>query len=220
MGAMAPRNINGAGNVDRWQVDSSTIDRREESDGIERAGDSLLPPSNEVDRMSESGDMTAVLVALMTKMAREDRQASQRNELAAAEASWQAIDRKVQALHDKADHMRTEGWVEGGAMMVEGAASMGSAATSRDATKAILKGVGEGASGAGKVGGGNERAAQSLDDARVATADAAKDAADRFLKIHGDSAADAREHMRKISEWYSEMKRTKESTVQAAFHRA
>ncbi len=197
---------------------SSGAHRGEASE--DTAGSSLLPEPGELARLMDSGDMTAVLAALMSKMSREERQASQRNEVAAADAAWAAGERKVQALHEKAEHILHEGIIEGVSLMAQGAASIGTGAVNAERTKVYIKGSGELFAGAAKPFAASERAAQTLDDARIARADRAKDVADRFAKIHSDSASDARDMMRKICEWFLDMKRTKESTLQAAIHRA
>lgn len=190
------------------------------TDGV---GASLLPEPG-LAHFADSGDVATMLAVLMTKSAREDRDLARKDERAAAEAAWQQGEAKVRDLHDKADHIRAEGWTEGLTTMAAGACDIASGVQgldkAGDRASALWHGAGEAFSGAGKIGAGAYRAEQTLDDARAEHDGNAKDRSEQVEKSSHESVQDARDFLKKIVDWYSEMKKAKASTLQNAIFRA
>jgi hypothetical protein len=191
--------------------------------GDDSSGATLLPDPA-LSQLANSGDFVAMLAAVMTQMARQDRDSSRKDERQAAEVAWQQGEAKVRDLQDKADHIRAEGWTEGLTTMAQGACDIGGGLCGTDKAgdraASIWRGSGEGFASLGKIGGNEFKAQATLDDARADHDGNAKEVSERFVKLHHESLQDARDLLRKIAQWYSDMKKAQESTVQAALHRA
>jgi hypothetical protein len=160
------------------------------------------------------GDIGAEISALMVASTREERR-SLGNQRVTQEAAIEAANsREIQAMHDNADDLRTQGWVTGGFQMAAGGCSMSAAiAGSKTSAGERWQAAGELTGGLGKIVDGQLKAAIEDDATAQTLASQEADRGKRALGDLNDSLGDTRELLRSVIDFYKEYEQTKNQTA-------
>jgi hypothetical protein len=186
---------------------------------------SLLPAP---DTVLLSGDMGAAIAALAVQQGNAEEQ----TETQAAEAQDTLQDNaeaaQVATLHSEASTMRAGAWESGLLQIGAGVCTMGSAGVSMgtggSATggqiATLLKGAGEGVTGAGTIVGGLSKAAATDLDASATASKALADAAGRAGDLDRDAHKSAESFVQAALDFYREYAQAKAQAEAAALHGA
>jgi hypothetical protein len=158
---------------------------------------------------SMGGDVGDQVAALMVENGEAERTTDHQARDAAREAESQADTAQVQALHDEASSMRTQGWVDA-------AAGVGNAILKAYGTP-IGQAAGEAAT---KVGDSAFSATQHDDEATAAADKAAADQAQAAAQDDTDAANDASQSIQTALDFDRTVQTTEAQTQLAALHRA
>ena len=177
---------------------------------------SILP-----DPASFSGDPGAELAALAVKSGELQQTTAQRARDAEQQLQANADRQQVDALHQKADHMRREGMLTGVGMAVQGLGDLGGGVFAKDQLQlSIYGGAGKLAYGTTQILAASPRADAANDDARAAEARAASDEAKSAADDLHDVKKGAGDFISAALDFYREYTSAQASASSAALHRA
>lgn len=192
------------------------------------------PQSSIITLLEASGDPGAELAALAVQSGETQRTGADaaRDSYERAEASEDA--QEVDAMKQKADHIRCEAWTEGVGMILQGGLEIGGSCEALDdmgdaptqaslvrsnAEMSAFRGAGNAVSGVANVVAAGSKAAQATDDAAAAQhradADLAKAAAD---DMH-DASKDAGDLVKAALDFYNGYVSSEAQTRAAAVHK-
>jgi hypothetical protein len=199
---------------------TSAVQTHVDTDGTaaSEAGGSLL--SQPVDLGGYGGDDLAELASLLTRADQRDRATSRTLQATEYFAEAKEDAAKVQAMHDKADHIRAEGWTTGLAEIGSGACGLFAGTTTQvpgkldpndgwKAGAAALEAI-------GKVGGAQFKADQTEDDAKAAVHESAAKSADRFAQQCHQDELDSQEALKKVAEFLRGVREAQNGALSAA----
>jgi hypothetical protein len=154
------------------------------------------------------GDLGAEVAALSIQNGQDERTTAhiERDNEEAAEAAADAA--QVQAMHDEASSLRTQGWVDG-------AMAVGTAVL-----KAYCPAAGAAADGCTKVADGALSAAQKDHEAEATGSKAASDQAQTAVKDADETATSATSTINAALDFYRGYAAAESAAQQAALHRA
>jgi hypothetical protein len=181
-------------------------------------GGSLL--SQPVDLAGYGGDALAELASLLTSADQRDRATSRTLQATEYFAEAREDAAKVQAMHDKGDHIRAEGWAAGLGEIASGACGFFAATTTQVPGK-LDPNDGWKAGGAaletiGKVGSAQFKADQTEDDAKTAIHEAGAKSADRFAQQCHQDELDSQEALKKVAEFLRGVREAQNGALSAA----
>jgi hypothetical protein len=153
-------------------------------------------------------DIGAQVAALAIENGDEERATAHVERDAEEHAEAAADAAQVQAMHDEASNMRTQGWVDGG--IAVGAAALQSYCPAAAAA----------VQGGAKVGDACFQAKQHDDEATAAAQKAASDQAQTAVKDDSDTATDANAAISTALDFYRTYTATEAAAQQAALHHA
>lgn len=185
----------------------------------EAAPPELLPKSS-YDELMSSGDVGAMVAAMLLKASANSRATARAAKEAALRSEEAAARAKLELMQDKADASLVAGIVGGGATAVSGLVSGSCAFANGDKAEKALTGAAKGLDGSGNV-------ARSVWDFDAANREIEVQAQERRLlqakrgvESASDDDRDARELARKVLGFYAEYQRSKEDARKAALFRA
>jgi hypothetical protein len=196
------------------------------AEGDEADTPSLPAPASTV----VGDDIFAALAVLLTQLHQNERKSARESQGVEDAAKDKEDAAEVQAMHDKANDLRSEGLVTGLAEIGAGVADILSAGCDASAARtddkiviadrklgsAVFGGASKGLEGAGKIAGGIYRTAQAQDDANAKSHAASASTYDRASKRAHDEEMDARDATKKVMEWLKEMRSAQDAARNAA----
>jgi hypothetical protein len=153
-------------------------------------------------------DMGAEVAALAIENGDDERTTAHVERDAEEHTEAMADAAQVQAMHDEASNMRTQGWFDGG--MAVGTAVL----------RAYCPAASAAIEGGTKVGDACFQSAQHDDEATAAAQKAAGDQAETAVKDATDTASDANADISTALDFYRTYTATEAATQQAALHHA
>jgi hypothetical protein len=173
------------------------------------------------DPASLSGDPGAELAARAVKSGELQQSTAQKARDAQEQLEVNADRQQVDALHQKADHLRTEGFLEGAGMAAEGAGDLGGGLLARDHSQLVAcDGAGKAAEGTARIFAAMPKADSANDDARAAEARSAADQAKTAADDLHDAKKGAGDFISAALDFYREYTSAQASASAAALHRA
>ena len=169
------------------------------------------------------GDPITEVAVLLARSFREERKQAQDASDAAEAARVREVEQQVQKMREKADALRTEGWIRGATMAVSGGFSavgalraMGKSDADATNTMTTFSACGKGVEGIGMgLGGSYDATAQERQgeaDLHEARANVHKVTSEKYR----DEADEAQRMVRKVMEFLEQAKASRDATGGAA----
>lgn len=194
-----------------FDVDSSMPEAR---DAGTREAPSVLPSPNA--RLQTSGDVGAMIAAMLLSSAQTSREIARRTRDAAAAAEDVAQAQKIEHMEEAAK-WRFVGGVTGGAMKVASGAAEGGGEIGRNYP---IKAASKPLEGGGDVGKSITDYVAAQEDIEVQHADRALTQAKRNVDAASEMDRDSKELLNRTLGYYAEYMRAKEDATKAALFRA
>jgi hypothetical protein len=213
-------NVNGVQFQAKYGVDAAS--------GEGERGTSVAPPPcrsavlmrEPIGVASLGGDTMTQLAVLLAQEDNQDRKASHEREASAVVAQEHENAAQVQALHEKADDIRSQGWAEGVCQIGQGVCELGAGVTTdkpgkldvNDVCRSSAKAFG----GAGSIIGKQYQAASILDDAGAQSHANAGKVDGQIAQGAHDDAADARSALEKVFSFLQGVREAQNAALSAA----
>ena len=187
-----------------------------------------------VEQLIASGDPGAEIAALSVQNGTEERKVCSKARQAYEDEVVAEDQKEVDAMHQKADDIASEGWIEAAGMAVQGGleaaggiaglGSLGADGSQLGIAKAndwsgIFRGGGLATQGAATVFAAGARSAEANDDAKAAQAKASAEQAKNAAEDMHDASKNAGDYVKSALDFYREYVSTEAQTRAAALHK-